>query len=140
MAYLAFQDLGCAVASHAVRATAAIGPVANVDGAETGAAPAAEALSPLEWSVVAIARTDPRRSVRAPGRMAVKLRRLFNGLNPMLGNPRLEALRRAAVLTWHDGDAVPAQEVRAFMDAGFTAGQHLTMVDRILATRTRDAR
>lgn len=95
--------------------------------------PAREAgLSPLEWSVVAIARRDPMASLRRPGRLSVALGGVFGTRhNPRLADPRLEALRRMAVLGWHHGYAVPQPEVRAFVAAGYTVDQYETMMASI---------
>lgn len=89
-------------------------------------------LSALEWLVVAIARRDRLSSLRTPGRMAMALGTLFgNGRNPRLADPRLEALRRIAVLSWRRGYTVPGHEVRAFLAAGYTPEQYELVVDSI---------
>lgn len=77
-----------------------------------------------EWQVIVLAQRDDLASLRAPGRLARTLARLFGG-NPdrRLASPRLEALRRLAVLAWHHGYAVPVSAIKAFQDAGFTADQ-----------------
>jgi hypothetical protein len=95
-------------------------------------------LSALEWSVVALARRDRLSSLARPGRMALALGKVF-GSRPALSlaDPRLEALRRAAVMTWHYGVAVPAAEIAAFISAGFTAGQYQTMAASIAAARAQ---
>lgn len=127
MAYIAFQELG---GSTAVDRADRIDPIADPVPAGT------DRLTPLEWSVVRIARKDGLGSLRRPGRIASVLRALFRQPNPMLADGRLEALRRIAVLTWRYGYTVPSREVRAFIDAGFTPGQYEAMVDRVGATRT----
>ena len=96
-------------------------------------------LSALEWSVVAIAWSDRLSSLRRPGRLARALGRIFGGDNPRLADPRLEALRRMAVLTWHHGYTVPPHEVRAFGVAGYSASQYELLVDSIAAAQ-RDGR
>ncbi len=124
MGCLAFQQSdGMAVAQRADRPT----PIADC------VPPVADRLTPLEWSVVAIARRDRRSTLRRPGRLSVAIRMLFGRPNPMLADVRLEALRRMAVLTWRDGYTVPSREVRTFLAAGFTPGQYETLVDRISA-------
>lgn len=86
-------------------------------------------LSALEWLVVSLARKDTIRSLRAPGRLAVALGTVFGGrVNPRLADPRLEALRRLAVLSWHRGYSVASAEVRAFTEAGFTLLHYETMM------------
>ena len=93
-------------------------------------------LSPLEWSVIAIARRDRLSSLRTPGRLSMALGSLFGrGANPRLADPRLEALRRMAVLSWHHGFQVPASAVRAFVAAGFTQDQYETMLASISAAK-----
>lgn len=93
-------------------------------------------LTALEWSVVALARRDRLSSLSRPGRMSLALGKVF-GSRPALNlaDPRLEALRRAAVLTWHHGVAVPAAEIAAFIAAGFTAAQYRTMAASIATAR-----
>ena len=89
--------------------------------------------SPLEWSVIRLARVDRLWTIRPAGR----LRRFWNWLlgrgNPELANERLEALRRIAVLTWHFGFTVPGEDVRDFLSAGFTADQYELMAASINA-------
>lgn len=92
-------------------------------------------LSALEWSVVAIAWSDRLSSLRRPGRLAQLLGGIFGGHNPRLADPRLEALRRIAVLTWHHGYAVAPQEVRAFREAGYSADEYELLVDSIATAR-----
>lgn len=114
MAYLAFQDLGGAAAVRFVHAA----PPRH------DPAPAADRLSALEWSVVAIARGDGRASLRRPGRLATAMGAVLGRPNPRLADERLEALRRLAVLAWLDGDTVPLREKGRFVAAGFTPGQY----------------
>ena len=87
--------------------------------------------SPLEWSVIRLARIDRLWTIRASGR----LRRFFNWLagrgNPSLANPQLEALRRMAVLTWHYGFTVPSDDIAEFLSAGFSTDQYELMAGRI---------
>ena len=89
-------------------------------------------LSGLEWSVVALARNDPVSTLHQPGRIAVAMRILFGARqNPGLADARLEALRRIAVLVWRSGSTVPQDELKAFVDAGFTPAQFQLLVARI---------
>ena len=87
--------------------------------------------SPLEWSVIRLARIDRLWTIRASG----SLRRFFNWLagrgNPSLANPQLEALRRMAVLTWHYGFTVPSGDIAEFLSAGFSTDQYELMAGRI---------
>jgi hypothetical protein len=97
--------------------------------------------SPLEWSIVRLARMDRLWTIRPLG----PVRRLWNWLtgrgNPALASERLEALRRIAVLSWHFGFTVPGRDVRDFLSAGFTADQYELLVNsvrRAVASPTRE--
>jgi hypothetical protein len=87
--------------------------------------------SPLEWSVIRLARVDRLWTIRKAG----PLRRMWNALagrgNPSLANERLEALRRIAVLSWHYGFSVPGQDVSEFIAAGFTPDQYERLVNSV---------
>lgn len=87
--------------------------------------------SPLEWSVIRLARIDRLWTIRAAGRV----RRFWNWLagrgNPSLANPQLEALRRMAVLTWHFGFTVPSEDIAEFLSAGFSSDHYELMAARI---------
>lgn len=93
--------------------------------------------SALEWSVIRLAQGDRLSTLREPGR----LRRFSDWLtgiesSPTLANPRLEALRRMAVLSWHFGFVVPGDEVAEFNAAGFSQDQYELMVSSIRAAIT----
>jgi len=94
---------------------------------------AATGLTALEWSVVALAQRDRLSSLREPSPLSMALGRVFGrgGRSPNLADPRLEALRRMAVLSWHRGFAVPTHELTAFLRAGFTLDQYEAMVASI---------
>ncbi len=96
-------------------------------------------LTALEWSVVALAQRDRLSSLANPSRLAVALGTVFGTRlhNPRLADPKLEALRRMAVLSWHRGFAVPATEFKAFLRAGFSAAQYETLLASISAGRSR---
>lgn len=99
-------------------------------------AEAVRSLSALEWSVVALARRDRVSSLGEPGRIATAMGRLFGtSENPRLADPRLEALRRLAVLAWHHGYVVPKSELKNFLSAGFTLDQFETMLKSISSER-----
>lgn len=99
------------------------------------AAPATQ-LSALEWSVVAIARDDRLSSLREPSRLSVAMGGLFGSRhNPRLADPKLEALRRMAVLSWHHGYTVPSSALTAFTDAGYTMAQYETLLGSIASAR-----
>ena len=91
------------------------------------------AFSPLEWSIIRLARIDRLWTIRTAGR----LRRFWNWFvgrgNPELANPKLEALRRMAVLTWHYGFTVPGEDVSNFISAGFSPDQYELMAGSINA-------
>lgn len=103
------------------------------------AAPARTGLTPLEWSVVALARRDRLSSLRRPGRLAVALGAVFGARrrSPHLADPRLEALRRIAVLSWHRGFSISTRELKAFLSAGFSIDQYETMLASIGVARAR---
>ena len=136
MAYLTFSELGGAAAAKA--AAAPIVPQADPVPVQAG-------LSPLEWSVVAIARNERLGSLRQPGRVMAALGSLF-GARPRLplADPKLEALRRLSVLAWHRGDNLPKSEIGRFFSAGFSTHQFETLLTsigrgRLASTRTRAA-
>ena len=87
--------------------------------------------STLEWSVIRFARLDRLWTIRAAGR----IRRFWNWVlargNPELADPKLEALRRMAVLTWHFGFTVPGNDVADFLSAGFSPDQYELMAGYI---------
>ena len=131
MAYQNFSEIGTA-------GIAAAHPVA----APLSAPAPAPRLSALEWSVVALAAGDPLSSLRTPGRMAVAMGALFGDRSrPALADPRLEALRRIAVLGRHQGYTVAPDEIRAFVAAGFSEDHYELVVDSLrAATRNPGAR
>jgi hypothetical protein len=87
--------------------------------------------SALEWSVIRLARIDPLWTALPAGR----IRRLWNWLtgrpNPELANPRLEALRKMAVLSWHKGFAVTVEVIADFLSAGFSRAQYELLVSSV---------
>lgn len=90
-------------------------------------------LSALEWQVVAIAQKDRMSSLEAPSRLSIALGMIFGGErgNPRLADPKLEALRRIAVISWHRGFRVPQSEIQRFHAAGYTPGQLETLLTSI---------
>lgn len=127
MAYLDFSSDPILAAPFPVAAPPLPTPPQDDDGRLTG----------LEWSVVALARGDRLSTLSRPGRMSIALGKVFGTRRhpAHLADPRLEALRRMAVLTWHMSFAVPASEVRAFLAAGFSVGQYETMTESIASAR-----
>ncbi len=92
--------------------------------------------SALEWQVVDLAQRDRLSSINRPGLLARFYRWAFGGaVKTALSDPRLEALRRIAVLSWYRGFSVAPAEVRAFLAAGFTLDQYETLLARIHAVR-----
>lgn len=103
--------------------------------------PAPEAkLSALEWSIVALAERDSLASLREPGRIAAALESLFGLARPnKLADPRLETLRRVAVHVWRNRWKVPADELEAFVEAGFTL-DHYELIQLSIAKSHQKAR
>jgi hypothetical protein len=92
----------------------------------------------LEWSVVALAGSDSLSTLRKPGRIATAMGNIFGAPhNPRLADPRLEALRRIAVLSWYHGFSVHGQEVDAFIKAGFSLDQYEALVSTICQARAK---
>ncbi|MCM8732030.1 hypothetical protein ACFO8O_13775 [Hephaestia sp. GCM10023244] len=123
MAYLNFSD-----PHDAMLASRGIAPVADDVPAR---------LSPLEWSVVALAQKEKLSSIGRPGRVATAMGKLFGTRrNPALADGRLEALRRLAVIAWHRGYAIHSSEIQAFKRAGFSMPQYELVLASI--SRGRD--
>lgn len=131
MAYVDFSGDTLFATPAAGPVTAPSAPVpAPVEVARTG-------LSALEWSVVALAQRDRLSSLRQPSPMSIALGKVFGSRrrDPNLADPKLEALRRMAVLSWHRSYAVPVSELAAFFAAGFDADQYETMLASISAAQ-----
>ena len=93
-------------------------------------------LSPLEWTVVALAQRDRIASLDEPGAIARAFGGLFGlGRQSSLADPRLEALRRLAVYAWHKGYKLPMSEIKRFLAAGFSAGQFETLLASVANRR-----
>ena len=123
MAYLALTD-------GVAGATAPAGSQIFAPAAPKADSPAG--FSALEWSVVMLARHDRPSSLREPGRFAKFLGRVFGeSFNRRLADPKLEALRRMAVLTWHHSYSVPKREIQAFFAAGFNADHYELLGKRV---------
>ncbi len=121
MAYQNFSEIGAA------------GTAVTTVAPATASAPR---LSALEWSVVALAAKDPISSLRTPGRMAVAMAAVFGDRRrSALADPRLEALRRIAVLSRHQGYTVAPSEIRAFAAAGFSEDHYELVVDSLNAAK-----
>ena len=90
-------------------------------------------LSELERRVVVLAREDRMETLR-PVRQRSWLARVILGParpSPVLANERLEALRRLAVQTWHNGYTVPVSALKEAKEAGFTEAQIGAVIDMI---------
>jgi len=109
--------------------------------APTGQPTKPAGFSTQEWLVIALAEQDRLSSLNAPGRITAALNRLFGRqAAPRLANPRLEALRRLAVMAWHHGHQVPPSELAAFHAAGFSTGQAETLLDAVTTERAAHRR
>ena len=97
-------------------------------------APAKPNFSKLEWSVIRLARVDRLWTIRTAGRVRKFWNWLIGRGNPELANPKLEALRRMAVLTWHYGFTVPGRDIAEFLSAGFSPDQYELMAGCINST------
>ena len=91
--------------------------------------------SPLEWSVIRLARSGRLWTIRPPGRARRFLNWVMGRGTPQLANPRLEALRRIAVLSWNFGFTVPSGDVAAFLSAGFSPAQYELLVSSVSRAR-----
>lgn len=90
-----------------------------------------------EWDVIQLARRDGLASLSAPTRMARLSAWLFGGgISLRLADPRLEALRRLAVLAWHHGYVVPVSAITAFTDAGYSGDQLELLLASIASSRS----
>lgn len=88
--------------------------------------------SDLEWSIIRLSKLHRLWTIRPANRLTRFLRRLMGrNPNPRLANPRLEALRRIAVLSWHFGFTVPGEDVAEFLGSGFSLEQYELLVTSI---------
>lgn len=89
-----------------------------------------------EWEVVRLAQRDGLGSLREPTALARLWGRMFGrDINRRLADPRLEALRRLAVLAWRYGYALPVSAIKEFKAAGFSLDQLEAVLVRIGAAR-----
>lgn len=94
-------------------------------------------LTALERRVVELARQDRLATLR-PVRRQSWLGRLVFGpqlTSPALANPRLEALRRLAVMAWRHGYQLPASALREAQNAGYSEAQAGAVVDLVAELR-----
>lgn len=109
---------------------------ASPSGSRTVAPVVPTGFSALEWSVIALAKRDPLRSLGRPSRLSRAMGSLFGlGTRSTLADPRLEALRRMAVLAWRRGFALPLAEIDRFLAAGFHEAQIETLVESVTGLR-----
>lgn len=135
MAYLEFAPAGGGAIID--RAPAPSFPAPSFNVAPRSFSPAAAGFTQLEWQVVDLAQRDRLSSINRPGALTRAFRWAFGGVvKTALSDPRLEALRRIAVLSWYRGFSVAPAEVRAFLAAGFSLDQYETLLSRINAIRT----
>ncbi len=96
----------------------------------------AASFSALEWSVIALAQRDTLGSLTTPGRLSRALGGLFGrGTASRLADPKLEALRRAAVHARHRGFALPSSEIANFHSVGFSEAQLETLITSVTGMR-----
>lgn len=92
--------------------------------------------SPLEWTTILLARRDGLCSLAERSRLSRLFERLFGVAGkPRLADARLEALRRFAVLAWHQGYNVAKSELAMFREAGFSASQAETLLASVAVAR-----
>ncbi len=100
------------------------------------AAPArpAAGFTATEWAVIRLARRDNLATLRKPTRIGTIVRRMF-GLDAVnrLADPRLEALRRAAVRCWHGARAIGQNEIDALTALGFRFDQIALLISHARA-------
>jgi hypothetical protein len=141
MAFLAFAEPGNA--GYARVSAPVSRPVAVSEKAPLAQAAEEErpVLTELERSVIGIARQDGLSTLRQPGRLTRWLGLLFGvRISPQLADPKLEALRRIAVLSWKRGYAIASAEVKAFLASGYSPAFYELVVDTIASARQAEAR
>ena len=94
-----------------------------------------------EWTVVKLAREDRLSSVRPESSLGRALRFVF-GVERQneLSDPKLEALRRIAVLSWHHGYNIASSALREFFEAGFSHRQYELLLKHIGTARAARVR
>ncbi|MGP7796219.1 hypothetical protein [Sphingomonas sp. CLY1604] len=141
MAFLAFAEPGNAGYARASAAPVAHLPTLAPAFPKLVHAEERPMLTELERSVIGIARRDGLSTLRQPGRLSRWLGLLFGvRISPQLADPKLEALRRIAVLSWRRGYAIASAEVKAFVAAGYSPAFYELVVDTIASARQADSR
>jgi outer membrane protein len=95
-------------------------------------------LSTIEWMVIALSRHDPLSSLKLPGNASF---RLFGTRTYLpLANPRLEALRRYAILLRFQGHGLAAVEHERICAAGYDPRQVNAIVQLVTSSSTPQPR
>jgi hypothetical protein len=99
------------------------------------------ALSQREWMIVQLARDDGLASLREEHRFSRFMRMIFGiERKTPYANPRFEALRRLAVMSWHHGYNVNSREIPEFLSAGYSIEHYDAMLAHIGRERAASAR
>jgi hypothetical protein len=87
--------------------------------------PSTARLTRQDWSIVALAENDRLASLDEPGPLSRAIEILF-GIRPAnkFANTKSETLRRVSVHAWQGGSSIPASELQAFVEAGFSMDQY----------------
>lgn len=95
--------------------------VTSMDIEQSGPRPIVRVLTSLEQSVVALAAVDAPKSIRKPGMLARVASRIFGGRPAnQLADPRLETLRRFAIIIRTNSGPEDPGESEVLARAGFT--------------------
>lgn len=141
MAFLAFAEPGNAGYARVSAPASRPAPVADAAPARQVTEEERPVLTELERSVIGIARQDGLSTLRQPGRFTRWLGIVFGvRISPQLADPKLEALRRIAVLSWKRGYAIASAEVKAFLASGYSPAFYELVVDTIASARQAEAR
>jgi len=141
MAFLAFAEPGNAGYARATAPASRPMPIAEIAPEALVMEEERPVLTELERSVIGIARQDGLSTLRQPGRLSRWLGLLFGiRISPQLADPKLEALRRIAVLSWRRGYAIASAEVKAFLASGYSPAFYELVVDTIAAARQAESR
>ena len=96
------------------------------------------AFETFELQVIALAHMEAERRLLQPNRLGRFLKRWFGlPVAQTLANPRLEALRRFALLARKTDGRPPLAEVQDFLAAGFSTAQATALLRRALPIAAR---
>ena len=110
-------------------------------GTAAPAEPVTIAFSVLERTIIRLAREDGLSSLREESEFKEFLRLVFGFERKRpLSSPRLEALRRIAVLSWNRSYNIPTHEISAFLDAGYSPDHYDAVLAHIGAERAASAK